>query len=54
LWGTDKVLDGLDRPPLPTFDYDEEQDGTGVAFEEFMPLPQVDPFAPIEEPVKLV
>jgi hypothetical protein len=50
LWKTDKVLDGLDRLPLPTFAYDEEIDGTGKAFEEFMPLPQVDPLAPIEEP----
>jgi large subunit ribosomal protein L3 len=50
LWGTDKLLDALERPPLPTFEYDPEQDGCGVkGFEQFMPLPGQDPLAPMEE-----
>ena len=50
LWGTDQVLDGLDKPPLPTFDYDDTQDGTGQAgFEQTMPLAQIDPLAPLDD-----
>jgi large subunit ribosomal protein L3 len=48
LWGTDKVLDAIDRPPLPTFEY-EEIDGSGTPHELFMPLPATDPFAPDDE-----
>ncbi|KAG7369689.1 50S ribosomal protein L3 [Nitzschia inconspicua] len=46
LWRTDKVLGALERPPLPTFEYDSEIDGTGTAFEEFMPLGEDDPLDP--------
>lgn len=49
LWKTDKVVDGIDRPPLPTFQF-EDFDGCGEAgHEEFMPLPQADPLVPDEE-----
>jgi large subunit ribosomal protein L3 len=45
LWGTPNVLDGLEKPPLPTFAYDPEKDGSGLAgFDEFMPIPNEDPF----------
>lgn len=45
LWRTDLVLDGLERPPLPTFEYDE-MDGCGESGHEvFMPLPLTDPLA---------
>jgi large subunit ribosomal protein L3 len=45
LWGTPKVLEGLDKPPLPTFAYDPEKDGCGLpGLEEFMPIPNLDPF----------
>lgn len=46
LWRTDKVLGALERPPLPTFEYDAEIDGTGKMFEEFMPLGDEDPLDP--------
>jgi len=46
MWKTDKVLDGLDRPPLPTFEFDESMDGCGEANVEFMPMPPNDPLAP--------
>jgi len=47
LWNTDKVPDGIDRPPLPTFVYDPEVDGVGTeSHEEWMPPPQKDPLAP--------
>ena len=47
LWRTTgMVLDDLKRPPLPTFDYDPTIDGTGVKYEEFMPLGNDDPFDP--------
>jgi large subunit ribosomal protein L3 len=46
LWRTDKVLGALERPPLPTFEYDADIDGTGVAYEEFMPLGEEDPLDP--------
>jgi large subunit ribosomal protein L3 len=47
LWRTDKVLDGVDRPPLPTFEFDESIDGCGQGgHEAFMPIPQKDPLAP--------
>ena len=49
LWSTDKVLDAIGRPPLPTFEF-EEFDGCGEAGHEiFMPLPQADPLVPDEE-----
>jgi large subunit ribosomal protein L3 len=46
LWRTDKVLGGLERPPLPTFQYVPDIDGAGQAFEEFMPLGEEDPLDP--------
>jgi large subunit ribosomal protein L3 len=46
LWRTDKVMEALERPPLPTFDYDPEIDGTGVCCEEFMPRLGEDPLDP--------
>jgi len=46
LWRTDKVLGSLERPPLPTFDYDPEIDGTGECHEEFMPFGDEDPLDP--------
>jgi large subunit ribosomal protein L3 len=50
LWGTEKLLDALDRPPVPTFEYDPEQDGCGLqGYEQFMPLPGEDPLAPMEQ-----
>jgi large subunit ribosomal protein L3 len=48
LWSTDKV-EGFDRPPLPTFQY-EAVDGCGEAGHDlFMPLSNRDPFADDEE-----
>ena len=48
LWGTDMVHDGIDRPPLPTFEY-EGVDGCGESGHElFMPLPHKDPLDPKE------
>jgi large subunit ribosomal protein L3 len=50
LWGTEKVPDALGRPPLPTFEYDAEQDGCGLSgFDESMPMPGQDPLAPFQE-----
>lgn len=46
LWRTDLVLGSLERPPLPTFDYDDSIDGTGQCYEEFMPLGPDDPLDP--------
>jgi large subunit ribosomal protein L3 len=46
LWRTDMVMDSLERPPVPTFQYDPEIDGTGVCYEEFMPLGEDDPLDP--------
>ena len=46
LWGTDHVLGALERPPLPTFEYDAEIDGSGECVEEFMPLGDEDPMDP--------
>lgn len=46
LWRTDQVLGSLERPPLPTFEYDPEIDGSGQCFEEFMPLGDEDPLDP--------
>lgn len=49
LWGTDKLLDPLESPPLPTFEFDKSRDGSGaIGFEEIMPLPGKDPLAPME------
>jgi hypothetical protein len=43
----DTSIKGNKFPPLPTFDYDAAIDGTGVSgFEEMMPMPEKDPFAP--------
>jgi large subunit ribosomal protein L3 len=48
-WGTDRVLDQVDRPPLPTFEY-EEVDGCGEPGHElFMPLAKQDPFGDDDE-----
>jgi large subunit ribosomal protein L3 len=50
LWGTDLVWNKLDRPPLPTFAFDPDVDGSGrPGHEMFMPLPDADPLAPDEE-----
>jgi len=50
LWSTDLVKDSLTRPPLPTFLFDEEQDGCGqIGIEEFMPVPNQDPMNPTED-----
>ena len=46
LWRTDQVLGSLERPPLPSFDYDPEIDGSGQCVEEFMPLGRDDPLDP--------
>jgi large subunit ribosomal protein L3 len=46
LWRTDMVMDSLERPPLPTFEYDPEIDGSGTCFEEFMPQGDQDPLDP--------
>lgn len=46
LWRTDQVLDSLERPPLPTFEYDPSIDGIGQCYEEFMPLGDEDPLDP--------
>ena len=49
LWSTDKVMDEIDRPPLPTFEY-ERVDGCGDAGHDlFMPLSNRDPFADEDE-----
>uniref|UniRef100_A0A7S1VTG3 Large ribosomal subunit protein uL3m n=1 Tax=Grammatophora oceanica TaxID=210454 RepID=A0A7S1VTG3_9STRA len=49
LWGTTKVLGELDRPPVPTFDYDPAIDGTmEKGHEEVMPLSEIDPMIPPE------
>jgi large subunit ribosomal protein L3 len=47
LWNTDKVLHKSDRPPVPTFEFDANIDGSGQAGHEvFMPLPDRDPLLP--------
>jgi large subunit ribosomal protein L3 len=46
LWRTDMVIGSLERPPLPTFDYDPEIDGSGISLEELMPLQDDDPLDP--------
>jgi hypothetical protein len=46
LWRTDKVIGSLERPPLPTFEYDPELDGTGQCYEECMPPGNEDPMDP--------
>jgi hypothetical protein len=47
LWNTDKVQGSLQRPPVPTFEYDLTIDGSGAAgHEEFMPRPHIDPTDP--------
>jgi large subunit ribosomal protein L3 len=46
LWRTDKVIGSLERPPLPSFEYDPELDGTGECYEEFMPPGDEDPLDP--------
>jgi large subunit ribosomal protein L3 len=46
LWRTDKVRGSLDRPPLPTFEYDPSIDGSGTCHEEFMPVGDEDPLDP--------
>lgn len=49
LWGTDLVEGGheIKMPPLPTFSFEEGIDGCGQAgFEQFMPVPDNDPFLP--------
>lgn len=46
LWRTDQVLGSLERPPLPSFEYDPNIDGTGICYEEFMPHGDEDPLDP--------
>jgi len=47
LWKSDKVMDALDRPPLPSFAYDEAIDGCGESgHEAWMPYPDIDPISP--------
>jgi large subunit ribosomal protein L3 len=46
LWRTDKVIGSLERPPLPSFEYDPELDGTGQCYEECMPPGDEDPLDP--------
>jgi large subunit ribosomal protein L3 len=47
LWRTDKVVGSIDRPPLPTFEFDDSVDGCGQGGHEvFMPLSQRDPLVP--------
>lgn len=48
LWSTQKVMDAVDRPPLPSYEF-EEIDGNGTPNEVFMPLPTSDPFAPDDD-----
>lgn len=49
LWKTEKVEGEVDRPPLPTFEY-EEVDGNGdPGHDLFMPLPNRDPFGDEDE-----
>jgi len=47
LWNTKSVLDEVDRPPLPTAEFDPEIDGSGLSGHEvWMPMPEKDPLAP--------
>lgn len=46
LWRTDQVEGSLERPPLPSFQYDPNIDGTGICYEEFMPYGDEDPLDP--------
>ena len=47
LWRTEKVAGELRRPPLPTFAFEDEIDGSGKPdLEEFMPLENDDPLDP--------
>jgi len=53
LFGTDKIEGGaeVNKPPLPTFAYEEGVDGCGKeGFEVMMPPSTVDPLAPKDEP----
>lgn len=49
MWGTDLIVGGkeMDRPPLPTFAYENDIDGTGkTGFELMMPESENDPLEP--------
>lgn len=49
MFGTEKVLEQIPYPPIPTFSFDSEIDGCGQSgFEEFMPATDIDPFLPNE------
>uniref|UniRef100_A0A7S2RQJ9 Large ribosomal subunit protein uL3m n=1 Tax=Eucampia antarctica TaxID=49252 RepID=A0A7S2RQJ9_9STRA len=49
LFGTDKVKDSILHPPIPTFPYDLEIDGSGQSGHvELMPSTDKDPFLPDE------
>jgi len=49
LFGTQKVEDAAIFPPLPTFDYDEDVDGSGKGGHEvMMPQQEEDPFDPVD------
>ena len=39
-------MGALERPPLPTFEYEAEIDGSGQCVEEFMLLGDADPLDP--------
>lgn len=50
LWKTELVLDEIGRPPVPTFEYETEIDGTGNSGHDiWMPMPKRDPLLPDDE-----
>jgi large subunit ribosomal protein L3 len=47
LWRTNRVMGELERPPLPTFEYDLAIDGSNEpGYEEFKPMEDKDPLDP--------
>jgi len=50
-FATDKVLDSIKMPPLPTFEFDERDGNCEAGFEEFMPLQLSDPLLPNDNQV---
>ena len=49
LWNTPLVLDNIERPPIPSSEYDEVDGSGNGGFEVFMPLPEKDPLSPLED-----
>ena len=49
LWRTEKVLGQVEKPPLPTFEYDEFDGSGNPGHEEIMPMPAKDPLLPQED-----